>query len=235
MNKIFTIRKAATRGHSKLPWLDSKHSFSFADYWDDAYQQYGSLRVINDDRVAPGQGFGMHSHHNMEIISYVLSGTLAHKDSMGNEKLVTPGMFQAMSAGSGVRHSEYNKSQTESVHFIQIWIQPDTLGIAPRYQEITSSADEIQLIAGDSKSGAPIIIQQNARLSLLKPRIDKAIRLSINRASYLFVAAGALSIEETILEQGDALEISSANESESTNFEIKAIAGEPTQCLLFEV
>ena len=164
---MMTIRPAAERGETQIDWLDSKHSFSFGHYYDPAHMGFGPLRVINDDRVAPGGGFPPHPHSDMEIISYVLDGGLAHRDSTGAEGVVRPGDVQRMTAGTGVRHSEYNASKTAPVHFLQIWIEPDTKGIPPSYEEKHFSADskrgKLRLIGLDGSAPLSIADAKNGR------------------------------------------------------------------------
>src|SRR4029453_4251833 len=162
---MITLRKAAERGHAEHGWLDSWHSFSFADYNDPAHMGFGPLRVINEDRVQPGMGFGTHAHRDMEIITYVLSGRLEHKDSIGTGSVIAPGDVQAMSAGRGVRHSEFNPSPAEQTHFLQIWIEPDVTGVEPRYQQ-TQIPDEakrgkLALIASPDGAEGSVRIHQN--------------------------------------------------------------------------
>ena len=165
---VLKVRKAADRGHADHGWLDSQHTFSFADYHDPGHMGFRALRVINDDRVAPGRGFGSHSHRDMEIISYVLEGALAHKDSMGTDGVLRPGDVQRMSAGTGVVHSEFNGSKTEPVHFLQIWLIPNAKGIAPRYDQKTfSDADKrgrLRLVASPDAADGSLGINTDARV-----------------------------------------------------------------------
>src|SRR5512138_791266 len=161
------IRKANERGHSGQGWLDSYHTFSFADYYDPQWMGFRSLRVINDDLVMPGMGFGTHPHRDMEIITYVLSGALEHKDSMGNGRVIRPGEFQYMSAGSGVRHSEFNPSPDEAAHFLQIWVMPDRKGLTPRYAErslANAPMGRLNLVASSSAREGSLAINQDADL-----------------------------------------------------------------------
>src|SRR5208282_1814078 len=162
------LRRSHERGHANHGWLDSYHSFSFADYFDPKHIEFGPLRVINEDRVAPDEGFGTHPHRNMEIISYVLSGELAHKDSMGNGSVIRPGDVQRMSAGTGVRHSEFNGSQQRPVHFLQIWIEPQHRGIEPGYEEKRFTNEDkrgrLRLIASPDRAEGSVLIHQDARV-----------------------------------------------------------------------
>src|ERR1700752_1439246 len=165
---MIEIRKSGERGFADHGWLKSFHSFSFADYFDPKHIEFGPLRVINEDRVAPGEGFGTHGHRDMEIISYVLAGELAHKDSMGNGSTIRPGDVQRMSAGSGVLHSEFNPSASNPVHFLQIWIQPDQLRVEPSYEEKRFSNEEkrgrLRLIASPNRADGSVLIHQDASL-----------------------------------------------------------------------
>ena len=165
---MITLRRAGDRGHANHGWLDSFHSFSFADYYDAEHMGFGPLRVINEDRVRPGMGFGTHGHRDMEIISYVLEGQLSHKDNIGNGSVITPGDVQRMSAGRGVMHSEFNPSQSEGAHFLQIWIEPSVRGIPASYEQSRVEAEakrgRLALIAGPEGSGAAVTIHQDARI-----------------------------------------------------------------------
>jgi quercetin 2,3-dioxygenase len=207
------VRRSTERGHANHGWLDSHHSFSFADYFDPNHVEFGPLRVINEDRVAPGAGFGTHPHRDMEIISYVLSGELAHKDSMGTGSVIRPGDVQRMSAGSGVRHSEFNNSPTEGLHFLQIWIKPDVFGIAPSYEEKHFAESEkqgrLRLIASRDGRDGSVLIHQDA--SIYAGRFDAEDQASMvfkpGRRSYVHVVRGEVRANGVALGAGDALKI----------------------------
>jgi redox-sensitive bicupin YhaK (pirin superfamily) len=207
------IRRAADRGYADHGWLKSFHSFSFAEYQDTAHIQFGALRVINEDRVSAGAGFGTHSHRDMEIISYVLKGELAHKDSTGSFSTIRPGDVQRMSAGRGVQHSEFNPSASEGVHFLQIWILPNVSGIAPSYEEKRFSADEkrgrLRLIASPDRAEGSVLIQQDARVYAGLFDGDESAELVIGpgRRAYVHVALGAVTANGAGLEAGDALKL----------------------------
>lgn len=208
-----TVRRSTERGHANHGWLDSHHSFSFADYFDPNHVEFGPLRVINEDRVAPGAGFGTHPHRDMEIISYVLSGELAHKDSMGTGSVIRPGDVQRMSAGSGVRHSEFNRSATEGLHFLQIWIKPDVFGIEPSYEEKHFADGEkqgrLRLIASSDGRDGSVLIHQDA--SIYAGRFDAeehaSMELKPGRRGYVHVVRGEVRANGIALGAGDALKI----------------------------
>jgi len=210
---MIELRRAAERGHANHGWLDSWHSFSFAEYHDPAHMGFGSLRVINDDRVAPGMGFGTHGHRDMEIVSYVLAGSLEHRDSMGNGSVIVPGDVQRMSAGHGVQHSEYNPSPTEPAHFLQIWILPKVTGIAPSYEQKAFPAEEkrgrLRLIASPDGAESSVTIHQDARLyaALLDGDEAASLALSPGRRAYVHVARGRVSVNGTELAAGDAMKL----------------------------
>jgi hypothetical protein len=211
---MIEIRKAQERGYADHGWLKSYHSFSFADYYDPKHMGFGPLRVINEDRVAAGMGFGTHGHRDMEIISYVLDGALAHKDSMGNGSAIRPGDVQRMSAGTGVQHSEFNHSRDATTHFLQIWIQPDVTGIAPSYEEKHfGEADKrgtLRLIASPDGRGGSVQIHQNAYLyaTLLEGTEKVDHTFAADRLGYVHVARGALNVNGQRLEAGDAMKVS---------------------------
>lgn len=210
---MLEVRKAEDRGHANHGWLDSHHSFSFADYYDPAHMGFGPLRVINEDRVAAGAGFGTHGHRDMEIISYVLEGELAHQDSMGNGSVIRPGDVQRMSAGSGVRHSEFNHSKSGQTHFLQIWIQPNVTGIPPGYEEKNFSEAEkrgrLRLIASADGSDGSVLIHQDARVhvGLFDGDESATLPLAAGRRAYVHVARGAVEVNGVALKAGDALKI----------------------------
>jgi redox-sensitive bicupin YhaK (pirin superfamily) len=211
---MLEIRKSEDRGHANHGWLDSYHTFSFANYYDEKHMGFGPLRVINEDRVNAGEGFGTHGHRDMEIISYVLEGELAHKDSMGTGSVIRPGDVQRMSAGSGVRHSEFNHSQDQTTHFLQIWIQPNVNGIPPSYEEKNFSADEkrgrLRLIASEDGADGSVLIHQDAKLYVGLFDGDEAASLELakGRLAYVHVARGAVEVNGVALNTGDALKMS---------------------------
>jgi redox-sensitive bicupin YhaK (pirin superfamily) len=208
------VRRGNERGFADHGWLKSFHSFSFADYFDPQHVEFGPLRVINEDRVQSGAGFGTHAHRDMEIISYVLSGELAHKDSMGNGSTIRPGDVQRMSAGSGVRHSEFNPSPTEPVHFLQIWITPDRQGIEPSYEEKSFDSAEkrgrLRLIASPDRALGSVLIHQDARVYAGLFDGDERATLQIGpaRRLYIHVARGSVRANGVALDSGDALKLS---------------------------
>ena len=217
------IRRSSERGYADHGWLRSFHSFSFADYFDPRHIEFGVLRVINEDRVAPGQGFGTHGHRDMEIISYVLSGALAHKDSIGNGSTIRPGDVQRMSAGTGIRHSEFNPSPTEPVHFLQIWIQPDVQGIAPSYEEkridATAKRGRLCLIASPDRRDDSVLIHQDARVfaGLLNGSESATLDVENGRRIYAHVARGTLVANGIALDAGDALKLAEETTLTLTN------------------
>jgi hypothetical protein len=208
------IRRSNERGFADHGWLKSYHTFSFADYFDPEHVQFGPLRVINEDRVQAGAGFGTHGHRDMEIISYVLAGELAHKDSMGNGSVIRPGDVQRMSAGSGVRHSEFNPNPSEPVHFLQIWIQPDERNIEPSYEEKRFTPEEkrgrLRLIVSPDRADGSLLIHQDAKVyaGLFNVAEQANLEVAPGRRIYVHVARGALSANGVPLGAGDALQIS---------------------------
>ena len=205
-----TIRRSNERGHADHGWLNSYHSFSFADYFDPKHVEFGPLRVINEDRVAAGAGFGTHPHRDMEIISYVLDGELAHKDSMGNGSTIRPGDVQRMTAGTGVRHSEFNPSAKDPVHFLQIWIQPNATGIEPSYEEKhfaeSDKRGRLRLIASPDAAEGSVLIHQDAKLyaGLFEGNESATLELQRGRRSYIHVARGEVRVNGSELSTGDA-------------------------------
>ena len=231
---MITTRKSAARGHFNLGWLDTYHTFSFDQYYDPAHVHWRSLRVINEDRVAPGQGFPTHSHRDMEIITYILSGALEHRDSMGSGSVIRPGDVQRMSAGTGVSHSEFNPSDRESVHLLQIWILPESPGLAPSYEEKSFSEDERRgrwrLVASKDGREGSLTIQQDARLyaAILDAGASVDHTLGANRYAWLQVARGAVKLNEFDLQPGDGAAV-------SNEIALKTVAQEPAEILLFDL
>jgi redox-sensitive bicupin YhaK (pirin superfamily) len=215
---MLEIRKSRDRGLADHGWLRSYHSFSFADYYDPEHMGFSDLRVINEDRIQPGTGFGTHGHRDMEIISYVLEGALAHKDSMGNGSTIVPGDVQRMSAGKGVQHSEFNQSKDGVTHFLQIWIEPNVRGIAPSYEQkhfdAASKRGRLRLVASPDARDGTVTIHQDAFLYAgLLDGADRAVhKLQPGRRAYLYVARGKLTANGQPLEAGDALKAVDAAE-----------------------
>ena len=231
---MITRRPAKERGHFDHGWLDTYHSFSFSEYHDPAHMGFRSLRVINEDRVDPKAGFPTHSHRDMEIITYVLAGALGHKDSMGNGSVIRPGDVQRMSAGTGVTHSEYNGSEKEPVHLLQIWILPEQRGIAPGYEEKRFPAEEkrgrLRLIASRDAAEGSVTIHQDARVyaSLLDGGQTVRHALAPGRGAWLHLVSGAATVNGTTLVTGDGAAI----ENERA---LEILADEPTELLLFDL
>jgi len=231
---MIEIRKSKDRGYADHGWLRSYHTFSFADYRDPAHMGFGHLRVINEDRIQPGTGFGTHGHRDMEIISYVLEGALAHKDSMGNGSAIVPGDVQRMSAGKGVLHSEFNHAQDGVTHFLQIWIEPNVTGIPPSYEQkhfdAASKRGRLRLVASpDGREGSVKLHQDAFLYAALLDGADRAVhKLQQGRRAYVHVARGKLEVNGQPLEAGDALKAVGASE-------IVLEKGEGNEVLLFDL
>ena len=231
---MMELRPAAARGVANFGWLYSQHSFSFGRYHDPQHMGFSDLRVINEDRVRQGRGFDTHGHRDMEIFSYVLDGALEHKDSMGTGSVIHPGDVQMMSAGSGVRHSEYNASRTETVHFLQIWIVPDRQGVPPRYQQRHFSAGEkrgrLRLIISPDGAEGSLSVYQDARVhaGLFDGGEQQRFELPLNRHAYVHVARGAIEVNGQRLVAGDALKLRNVRDIEFCN-------GERAEVLLFDL
>jgi redox-sensitive bicupin YhaK (pirin superfamily) len=231
---MIAIRKADERGHADHGWLDSRHSFSFAGYHDPKHMGFGPLRVLNDDTVAPGQGFGMHAHRDMDIVTYVLSGALEHKDTLGTGAVIRPGDVQRMSAGTGVQHSEFNHSQTEPVHFLQIWIIPPSNGAPPVYEQKHFTEAEkhgrLRLVASQGGEGGSVRLLESARIyaTVLAGEEKVMHALEEGRLCYVHVATGAATVQGRALSAGDAL----LQWNEAGEVEIR---GGPCEVLLFDL
>ena len=233
---MIQIRRSEDRGRFDHGWLDTRHTFSFADYHDARFMGFRDLRVVNEDRVAPGQVFGTHGHRDMEIVSYVLDGALAHRDNMGSGSVIVPGDVQYMSAGTGVRHSEFNASQTEPVHFVQIWIEPNASGLPPRYGQKrfdeASKAGRLALVASGSGAEGSIAIRQDVNLyaSILAPGQSASLALRAGRYAWVQVLRGALDVNGQGLEAGDGLAA-----SEETELRFAATGETPAEFLVFDL
>jgi len=231
---MISVRPGHERGHAHHGWLDTYHTFSFAEYHDPRYTGFRSLRVINEDRVEPGAGFGTHSHRDMEILTYVLEGSLAHKDSMGNGSVIRPGDVQRMTAGTGVSHSEYNQSQVDPVHLLQIWILPERKGLEPGYEQRSFPARERQgrlrlIAARDGRDGAVTIHQDvNLLAGLLESGQKITHRLRRGRHAWVQVARGVVWLNGILLKAGDGAAVSEEEE-------LGVSADEPSELLLFDL
>jgi len=231
---MLTIRKARERGHANHGWLDTHHTFSFADYFDERFMGFGPLRVINDDTISAGSGFPPHAHRDMEIITYVLEGAIEHKDSMGNGSIIKPGEVQRMSAGSGVTHSEYNASKEAPAHFLQIWIVPSGVGLPKGYEQKLFAEEErrgkLRLVASPEGRDGSVKIQQDARIFATTLEKGETVRHAFggHRKGWLHVARGSVTLNDTDLEAGDGaaiegedqISISSKNRGEALLFDL---------------
>jgi redox-sensitive bicupin YhaK (pirin superfamily) len=232
---MLQVRKSEDRGHANHGWLDTYHTFSFADYFDPQAMGFRSLRVINEDRVTGGQGFGMHGHRDMEILTYVVQGSLAHKDSMGHQEVLGPNEIQRMSAGTGVRHSEFNPSSTEPLHLFQIWIHPEKAGTQPGYEQIKFDPAEkqgkLKLLAGPDGEEGVAWINQDAKMfvAALAEGVEIPYELKPDRGAWVHVVRGNVSVNGTPLQTGDAVAVT--GESSLT---VKA-AGADSEILLFDL
>jgi hypothetical protein len=229
-----TLRPARSRGRTHIDWLDSRHTFSFGDYHDPAHMGFGALRVINDDRVAPGKGFGTHGHRDMEIVTYVLEGALAHRDSLGTGSVIRPGEVQIMSAGTGIQHSEFNESKVEPVHFLQVWIVPDQAGIKPRYDQRAFAPAELhgrlRIVVAPGGADDSIPIHQDARV--LAGRLDAGEgithALASGRRAWVQMARGGAIVNGVSLDTGDGAAITQERAIDVT-------ASEDAELLVFEL
>lgn len=232
---MITIRPSSDRGKANFGWLDSRHTFSFGNYYDPAHMGFGTLRVINEDKVAPAQGFSTHGHRDMEIISYVLDGGLAHKDSIGNGSVIRPGDVQRMSAGTGILHSEYNASDTDPVHFLQIWVLPEANGIDPGYEQTYFAPEDkqgrLRLVGSRDGRAGSVTIHQDLDLyaTILNPQQSVTHSLKTGRLAWVHVAKGAVNLNGHDLTAGDGAAI-----SEEATFTLTGMSDE-TEVLLFDM
>jgi redox-sensitive bicupin YhaK (pirin superfamily) len=233
---MIKIRKSEERGHANHGWLDTYHTFSFADYYDPKFTSFRTLRVINEDRVAPGRGFGMHGHRDMEILTYVLQGSLTHKDSMGHEEVLGPNEIQRMSAGTGVRHSEFNPSSTEPLHLFQIWIEPATMGTKPGYEQIRFEPEQkknkLKRLAGPDGADGAARINQDAHMFVAELEKDVEVPYSLGpkRAAWVHVVRGGVRVNGIELHTGDAAAVSGEEKLALTGF-----GDERNEVLLFDL
>ncbi len=231
---MITVRRSEARGHFDHGWLDTRHTFSFADYRDPAHMGFRSLRVLNEDRVRPGQGFGIHGHRDMEILSFVLEGALAHEDSAGNASTIRPGEVQRMTAGTGIRHSERNASASDAVHFLQVWILPDQDGLAPGYEQKAFGEDEkrdrLRLVASPDGAQGSLHLHQDARVfaTVLGNGAEVRHRLLPGRHAWVQVVRGTVDLGGTMLAEGDGAAVSGEPE-------VSLRAASEAEALLFDL
>ncbi|MEM6715062.1 MAG: pirin family protein [Cyanobacteria bacterium P01_D01_bin.6] len=232
---MITLRPGSDRGNANFGWLDSRHTFSFGNYYDPAHMGFGTLRVINEDKVTPGQGFSTHGHRDMEIISYVLDGSLAHKDNIGNGSVIRPGDVQRMSAGTGIMHSEYNASETDPVHFLQIWVLPEAKGIDPGYEQTyfapADKQNQLRLVGSrDGREGSVTIHQDlNLYATVLQPQASVSHTLEAHRLVWVHVAKGAIQLNGHDLTAGDGAAI-----ADETTLTLTGVS-EDAEVLLFDM
>ncbi len=233
---MIEVRKSEERGHADHGWLDTRHTFSFADYYDPRHMGFRSLRVINEDRVAPGMGFGTHGHRDMEILSYVVGGQLAHRDSMGHQEILGTNEIQRMSAGTGIRHSEFNPSKENPAHFFQIWIEPAAAGIKPSYEQIrfdpAGKKNRLKRLAGPDGGEGAARINQDAHVFVAELEKDAAVTydLAQNRAAWLHVVYGTVDVNGVTLRAGDAAAITGEEK-----IPVRAANGGASEILLFDL
>ncbi|MBI1753202.1 MAG: pirin family protein [Acidobacteria bacterium] len=231
---MITLRPSGSRGHFDFGWLDTRHTFSFGEYFDPAHEQFHALRVLNEDRVQPGKGFGTHGHRDMEILTWVLSGALEHRDSLGTHGIIRPGEAQVMSAGTGIRHSEFNASASESVHFLQIWMLPERTGLAPRYGQVAFQDGDLRnafrLIASREGQEGAVQVFQDVKIHAARLDAGRAVQapLPAGRAGFLQVASGTLSLNGLAMAAGDGARV----EGEST---LAVLAASPAEVLFFDL
>lgn len=231
---MITLRPTGSRGHFDFGWLDTRHTFSFGEYVDPGHDRFHALRVLNEDRVQPGKGFGTHGHRDMEILTWVLSGALEHRDSLGTHGVIRPGEAQIMSAGTGIRHSEFNASATEPVHFLQIWILPERQGLTPRYEQVAFTEDalrnRLRLIASSEGAEGSVKLFQDVNIFAARLDAKREVEATIPpaRAGFLQVASGSVSLNGKVMHAGDGARI----EGEPS---ITVRAESPSEILFFEL
>jgi hypothetical protein len=231
---MITLRPAAERGHFDFGWLDTHHTFSFGDYFDPAQESFRSLRVLNEDRVQAGKGFGTHGHRDMEILTWVLAGALEHQDSLGTHGVIRPGEAQVMSAGTGIRHSEFNASATEAVHFLQIWLLPERQGLTPRYEQVAfpevELRNQLRLIASPDGAEGSVKLFQDVRIFAARLEAGREVRAALppGRSGFLQVASGSVALDGLAMNAGDGARIEGV-------LSLSVVSGAPSEILFFDL